>query len=316
MRITVVGGGAIGLLLSAKLIEAGLDPVVVTRTEEQARLLESDGVRITHVDSSFSLHKTKAVPSSYLTSPVDTDWIFVTVKQTGLDPILPILKKIRVKYGLIAFQNGMGHMERMEGELSYPLFMAITSEGAYRRGLNEVVHAGVGNTRVGPWKKVNEGNKESEGLNQLITSLKKLGMEIARDDDIYIRAWRKLLINCTINPLTALYEIPNGELIVHGVIRDLMRSIWEEAVAVAAREGVVSAMDTWEELLQVCRNTSRNRSSMLQDIEKGKKTEIDYLNGYIVERGKAFQLPVETNRALVSLIHGKEQILKEKRVDQ
>ncbi len=313
MRITVVGGGSIGLLLTAKLMDARLDPVVVTRRENQAFLIQEKGIHMTSVDGLTSVLHTNTVSISRMTSLEETDWVFITVKQTELDQVLPFLAKMRVKYGCVAFQNGMGHMEKMERQLPFPLYMAITSEGAYRREQNEIVHAGTGETWIGRWNKDNKEKLSFEGIDQLIVALKKSGMEIARDEFIQRRAWRKLLINCAVNPLTALYEIRNGELIAHAGIREVMRRIWDEAVGVAEKEGIEPVRDTWEELIKVCRNTSQNRSSMLQDIEKGKKTEIDYLNGYIVKRGEAFQLPVETNRVMVSLIHGKEQILKEKR---
>jgi len=115
-----------------------------------------------------------------------------------------------------------------------------------------------------------------------------------------VEIWRKLTLNCVINPLTALFRVPNKE-IAHDSLREIRRGIVDECIRVAKEEGVVLDPSLQEEVNTATISYS-NKSSMCQDIIKGRKTEIDFLNGKISELGQRHGVPTPVNDVLTALI--------------
>jgi 2-dehydropantoate 2-reductase len=122
-----------------------------------------------------------------------------------------------------------------------------------------------------------------------------------------IEVWRKLTMNCVINPLTALFRVPNTEIAVEG-LREIRRSIVDECIRVAEREGVILEGDLEGEISRAAASYS-NISSMCQDIMRGRRTEIGFLNGKVSELGRRHGVATPVNDVLTSLIRfmeGKE----------
>jgi 2-dehydropantoate 2-reductase len=177
----------------------------------------------------------------------------------------------------------------------------VTTEGALREGPGEVRHTGEGTTWIGPFS---EELAHPGIAAKLMEKLKDAGISIEWENRIVRRIWEKVMVNCAINPLTALLRIPNGGLLHSDDARFLMKSIVEEAVSVARAEGIaLEAEDMLKRAEEVCRKTAVNRSSMLQDVERGRLTEIDWINGEVVRRGARAGIETPVNQTLVRLIH-------------
>jgi 2-dehydropantoate 2-reductase len=137
--------------------------------------------------------------------------------------------------------------------------------------------------------------------------LASAGLEAQARADLPSLLWEKLLVNAAINPLTALTGLPNGGLAEDKLLRDLMLAAVAEGAAVAAAEGVALPEDPVRRAVEVCRRTAQNRSSMLQDLDRGRRTEVDAINGFIVRKAKVYGIPAPVNGALYALVKGRER---------
>ncbi|NGQ93701.1 2-dehydropantoate 2-reductase [Brevibacillus sp. SYP-B805] len=304
MRIVIIGGGSVGLLLAARLKLGGAWVHVVTRSAEQADRLQKEGLLLHRLDGSSMPVPMEASPAS---SPLpEADLYLLAVKQTDLADLLPALSRIAGSARVLALQNGMGHGERL-AEVIAPdqLYLGVNTEGARRLSPVAVEHTGTGVLRIGPWR----SRKEKDDLvERFVELLRRSGIAAEYWEEIGVVLWRKLLINALINPLTALFEVPNGFLLQVPDILQMMRQLFDEASAVANRAGQKIPEESWQEILTICRNTSRNTSSMLQDLRSGKQTEIEAINGYIVNTGKKYGISTPKHETLRQLIRLKEQM--------
>jgi len=172
-----------------------------------------------------------------------------------------------------------------------------TSHGATLLGPGRVRHAGVGLTRIGLWA---GGNSTS--IRDIAAFFTKAGIETEVVEDVQSIIWDKLIVNIGINAITALTGITNGQLLDLAVTKELCRSAVDEAVAVARAEGVKIRNDAVDYVFHVAQATASNRSSMGQDIDQKRETEVEAINGFIVRRGQKLGLDTPVNFTLAALI--------------
>ncbi len=198
----------------------------------------------------------------------------------------------------LTLQNGMGNREKLAKALgARRVALGVTTIGANLMGAGRVRLAGEGVISLSVHSR----------LAPLGEMLRKAGfvVEAAPDPDSLL--WGKLVINAAINPLTALLGVPNGALLERPTARALMVAVAREAAAVAVAQGLhlpypdpVMAVET------IARRTAANRSSMLQDIQRGAPTEIDAICGAIVTAGEGTGVPTPVNRTLWQLVKALE----------
>ena len=297
------------MLYAARLAKSGVSTVVVTRTWLQAEQLERRGITLRQLDGSKLQIPVEARPVEQGLPAADL--YLVTVKQTDLPGLLPALRTAASDGArFLALQNGMGHQELLASVLPEPQsFFGIHSEGARRLTATEVAHTGTGTLRVGPWRK-------KANLDPLIAAFadaaNNAGFHVSCVAEVEPFAWRKLLANSLINPLTAIFDVPNGALLENSHTVRLMRELFEEAAAVARNFGQKMEESDWQEIGIICRNTSRNLSSMLQDIKRQRRTEVEAINGYIVKKGKEAGIPTPLHECLLRVILLKTSMVSEK----
>ena len=114
--------------------------------------------------------------------------------------------------------------------------------------------------------------------------------------------WAKLVVNCAYNALSAITQLPYGKMIAGPGIRDVMRDVVEETLALAKSSGVTMAPDTLARTYRIAEAMPTQFSSTAQDLARGKPTEIEHLNGFVVRRGAALGVPTPANRALYALV--------------
>eukprot|EP00980_Cylindrotheca_fusiformis_P010795 scaffold2442_cov146-Cylindrotheca_fusiformis.AAC.10 len=234
------------------------------------------------------------------TPPTTPDFIIqnliVTTKayqaSTAVESVLPRLDKNKSK--IVVLCNGALSVKDELSKFDVPLFLATTTHGAYtENGRDQVVHAGIGKTFVEDMPELGH-LWDSAGLCCKSLPSKEMNQML----------WRKLAANCVINPLTALYQCSNGELLMEPAFPQILQEIVKEVVLVANSSGNVfdskDANETEEELTsfvyQVIRDTEENKSSMYQDVVmKKQKSEIDHLNGYIVKKGNEAGIDCSAN---------------------
>lgn len=294
MRAVIVGGGSVGLLMAARLQLGGVAVHLLTRSEEQAEQIRS---------SKVTLHQLKGpvLTVPLLASSVEGKWpladvYLLAVKQTQLGSIVTKLQQLPETTRVIALQNGMGHREALGLSVSADrLYFGVNTEGARRISPIEVVHTGQGNVRIGPWT-VHE--TVDPIIQTFVDRARRAGIPAEYAEETSSLLWRKLAANTVINPLTAIAELRNGQLLKIPTMLQLMRTVFEEVRMVANASGHKLEEPDWQDILAICRSTSQNYSSMLQDLLNNKETEIDSINGYIVEKARELNLKTPMNETL------------------
>ena len=312
MRFEIIGDGAIGKLYGAKLLQAGYVVHFWTRTIERAHLLQIEGItlqdragqRSTAMNGTYRQLQEQEFACHVLDHKATEDvYILLTVKQTQLSiDLLNHIKLLLAQYSnstLIAFQNGIGHIERLAELTTKPIITAVTSEAALTIQANEVDHTGTGLTTLG-----DQLSRDCEGIRQklLEEALFKAGFKTLVSKNIRVAIYRKLIVNAVINPLTALFGVRNGQLPADSTRLQLMVQLFEETRTILALEEVEIAAIRFDQVLHICEATSSNTSSMLGDILADRETEIGTINGAIVEiaENRGYEAPL--NNALVQLI--------------
>ncbi|QSP94216.1 ketopantoate reductase family protein [Marinobacter salinisoli] len=201
---------------------------------------------------------------------------------------------------IVLFQNGLGSQQAVaERWPDRPVLAATTTEGANRPAPDQLVHAGTGDTWIGPLTKPAEQN-----LYGVIARLSASGLSIHAEQDILGRLWQKLIINAGINPFTALLNCRNGDILSADLYRAHIDGLCQEIAGLmdTIGRGPADAKDLRQSIEAVARGTAQNISSMRSDVLSGKRTEIDYINGYIVRLGQSLNIATPVNRMLTEQV--------------
>jgi len=286
MRILIMGAGALGSLYGYLLMTAGFDVIFVARGKQYLALKER-GLRV----SGLIEDETRVDVER---KPVNSDLVFLTVKAYDTKNAIEDLKSIRFK-SICSLQNGVGNEDLLS--LAFDSVVGgVTTYGANLKDFGHVVYAGKGITYVGDYK--------GESAEEFYDLMKVAKINVEKVKDIRRKIWEKASINAVINPLTALCRVENGKIVSIPEIWYVAERIAEECEKVMDFLGYKYPVA--EEAKSVAIKTARNRSSMLQDIEKGKKTEIEFINGAFVEKALEFGFEAVYNKIMVKLIRGIE----------
>ena len=304
MKIAIIGPGALGTLLAASLaiktgLKTPLDLWLLDYKPERAKHLNEQGLALEKGGQQFNC-KVKATADPEEIGP--SDIIFLCVKYQDVAAGLQQAAKLAHPESLlITLQNGIGHLEQLnDGKGPPAIVLGVTALGANLVSTGHVRYAGGGLTRIGFIKPASFAR--SLLLAQVCNLLNDCGMETAVVDDIYDYVWSKLLINVGINALTAIHGCPNGELLESDDMKSVLAAAVKEGETVGRAMGVQIPDDPLAMTLGVCKITAQNISSMLQDINNKRLTEIDSINGEIVAAGKKLGIPVPVNEELVQKI--------------
>ena len=209
----------------------------------------------------------------------------------------------------LTLQNGVGNVEILEEYLSRANILAgITSHGATLLGPGRIRHAGEGDTFIGYAFPGRRARRKKRRIFWPSAGSWRLPVLRPRSSDRIEIIWTKLLVNVGINALTALTRLPNGALLDYVETEEILEEAVREAIQVGrAKKVAFTYPDPLERVKKVCQMTRSNISSMLQDILKEKRTEIDFINGVIVREGRKRKIPVPVNTVLTLLVQALEQ---------
>ena len=286
-RWHVLGAGSVGSLFAAYLQGAGAEVTLLPRrcADEGKRIIENGPAR-------GEYRFDRSAPCDH--QPIGL--LLVTTKAYDVTEALQSVKhRLQHDCAIVLLVNGMGLQSELAAvDLPGKLYFATTTEGAYRESDNRLTHAGTGVTRVG---RQGEAPPAWFGLWQAAIN------NCQWDTDIESALWLKLAINCAINPLSALHNCYNGELAETPALRDRVIALCAEIASVAQAAGYDQlANDLEDHVFAVIRGTADNRSSMLQDLRAGRRTEIDYLTGYLVRLADELNIRVPMNLQLLKEI--------------
>jgi 2-dehydropantoate 2-reductase len=295
MRLLIVGPGAMGCLFAAGLKRAGFEVTLLDYRLDRAEALNNQGILVTGATGDH------AVRVPVLSAPFNEqpDFVLICVKAYSTVQAAKALQEyLPPDTGVITLQNGIGNVEILReifGENR--VYGGVTAEGATLLEPGKIQHAGRGETVIGPT--VNR----IRPLEEVVKAFNQAGFQTRTTDNVESLIWGKLIINVGINALTAITRLKNGRLPEIPGTRFIMERAVEEAAAVARAENIALPYpDPFERVAEVCRATAENIASMLQDVLKGKITEVDAINGAIVRKGEARGIPTPVNRTLAALV--------------
>lgn len=311
MRIAVLGGGSLGLLLAGRLSAFGCSAEIWTNTEEQAARLNAEGLTVEDTSGQASVHvKLRALPFRQA-PPFPDGPILLAVKQTALTSnfLQQLARVVPLGGTIVLFQNGIGHVERIEQALpGRNVIAAVTTEAALRLDPVTVRHTGRGEIRLGRWRlsdqqqRATEEEKQEADFQPLVHLLKQAGFSVSLSKQMEEAMLRKLLVNAVINPLTAILRVNNGELIQTPERLELMKALFLETYEILSRYGLREETELWDHVMQVCAATKHNQSSMLQDVSLGRPTEIESINGQICRLATEQGREAPWNAAVTALV--------------
>jgi len=233
--------------------------------------------------------------------------VVVAVKAYDVVATLRALRNvIRPGVPIVALQNGIEQVAAVDAALgpSRPVILAPTTENAFRDAAGLVQRTGRGATILG-WAAQRRGEFD---LASFVALLQRAGLDARAVSPIEPFLWAKLVANVAINPVTALARQPNGFVVEDRAARELAVALAREAETVAIAEGIsLPFEDAGEYALGVARETAPNRSSMLQDLERQQRTEIDALNGAVVRRGAAHGIATPENARMLDEVRRLEK---------
>lgn len=300
-RWHVLGAGAIGSLFAHRLASIGCDVTLLSRDAKDAQ-------RTLTLESGMTVSP-RDFPVSPCAAPAPVDHLLVTTKAADVDPaIASVSQRLHGATTVLVLANGMGFGRDLPHGLT--AFRGTTTDGAFRRPASAghapgkhrtTVHAGGGDTRIGlPGSKLPgpEWFRRSWGLLQ----------DCRWDGAIETTLWRKLAINCVINPLTAVYRCHNGELAA-ARYRPLLVALCDEITMACRATGRGTAVESLlQDTLEVIALTAANRSSMLQDVINARDTEIDHINGFLLGEPAVSMLDLPLNRQLITAVRQGRQL--------
>lgn len=292
MKIAVIGPGAIGCLFAGLLAEGRHDVHLIDRRPERSSLIVREGVML---ESNGKLRKVPVQAHAFPADAGAVELIILCVKSHETAGTLQSVAALSGKgTAVISLQNGLGHLDVIRPVVEDKnLFAGITTQGATVIGLNHVRQSGTGLTFIGSLA------RNHEGAEKLAKTLKEAGIEAKATRDTTGMLWSKLIINAAICPISVLSDMTNGEIVRSDKWRAFLARTAEEGAAVAKAKGIkLLYPDPVAATLDVCQNTAGNISSMLQDLRRGRKTEITEINGAIIAAAAELGIATPTNTML------------------
>jgi 2-dehydropantoate 2-reductase len=305
MRILIVGAGALGGYVGASLARAGEDVVLLDLNQARTRLLNEQGLLISQAGQPASRFAVKVVTSVEGLAPFDLVFIAVKTYQTE-DAVREALPAAGPATRFLSMQNGIGNAEAIAGVVGPErVLCGITYHSVQHAGPGRLQYRqGVKPIQIAPF--AGEVTPEIEAIGEVFRAA---GLETTVVAGIDPVVWQKLLHNAVINPVSALTGLTCREILGDEDLLAFMRDLAREILAVMRARGVpiVDEDDPFRPLIGSLTALGKNRPSMWQDLMRGRRTEVDAINGAVVAEARRLGLEAPHCAALVRFIHSRER---------
>nr|MDO8081451.1 2-dehydropantoate 2-reductase [Candidatus Freyarchaeota archaeon] len=300
MKVAIMGSGSMGSLFGGFLAESEVDVTLIDR-KPIVDAIKRYGLQITGISGDHHIR----VKTTHKPSEVGVvDLVLIIVKAYDTEQAVIDADPLIGKNTWVMFlQNGLGNEEiaaRIIGKER--VIRGVTTNGAILEKPGKIIHTGAGETIIGRCYEVN-----TPEVDNIARMFSESGLPTSVTENISGVVWGKALVNAGINPLGALTGLKNGELLEIPEIVVSMKELVLEGMKVAEKLGINLLFDPVEKTFEVARETAQNKNSMLQDIERGKRTEIDFINGAISRYGKKHSVPTPMNELITALVKGLEK---------
>jgi 2-dehydropantoate 2-reductase len=300
MNITIIGAGAMGSLFGGLLHHAGNTVTLVDVRAEHVAALRRRDLLIEEPDGTRLSVRVPATTDAGGALAAD---LFVLLVKTPFTAtaLRPFAGRVPAHAMVLTLQNGIGNEDEIVRTLGkrVQVVLGVTAHGAASLGPNAIRHRSAGPTIIG----LPDGQRTPE-LEAVAAQFTEAGIATRTTRHIHEHVWQKLIVNVGINALTALTNLPNGELFADAELAGLVRRLVSEASTVMRAEGVPAPpRDPVDFVRAVAEATNTDRSSMLEDVSAGRRTEVDAINGAVVRLGDRHGVDVTANRVVTALIH-------------
>ena len=296
-RFVVFGCGAVGSVFAARL--ASRVPVAVVARGARLAAIRRRGLTVEGATTARLEIRAEATAGDL--AGFDPAYPLVTVTAQSTEAAAAGLEALGPESVRVSVQNGLGNEERLAAG-GAPVIGAVNNNGATLLDDGRVFHAGLGEVILGGWAHV--GKQAVEALQACLTGA---GFAARTVSDIRRPLWEKAILNAATNPVTALLRLRTGRLLDDPGVRVVMERSVCEAVAVARADGVATSEDAvWAMIRRVVAATPQNKSSTLQDLERGIPTEVDSFTGVIIRRAARHGVATPWNALLHRLIRRAE----------
>ncbi len=295
--VAVIGAGAVGSYFGGLLARAGYDVILIAR-QDHVKAIQENGL---FMECQSFQERVSVKASTEYQAIKNADLILFCVKSPDTESVAKEIKPYLSEDSIIlSLQNGVDNGERIKSVLLNPVYPAVVYVATGMAGPGHVKHFGRGELVIG------DLDGKDACLDQLMMIqeyLNKGNVPCSISKNIKHDMWLKFLVNCSYNAISGIGQIEYGQMVQSSHINTLIEQITREFLAVAGKEGVAISLE--QAILaneQIAKTMTKQKSSTAQDLMKFKKTEIDFLNGYIVRRGLVHQIPTPANQSVYALV--------------
>lgn len=295
VEILIFGAGAMGSFIGGLL--AMRHEVTLVGRKDHMEAVAAHGLRI----SGKTVRLARPFAATRVPRGVNPELVLVTTKAYDTADAMRALRPFAATAIFLTLQNGL-HNAEVIAQSAKHVIAGTTAHGVTFVRPGEIRHAGLGDTTIGAWS-----GTPPETVVRVRDLLDEAGIRTRVTPDIRSDLWAKLVVNAAINPLAALAGVPNGRLVQDPRLRCLLDDVARETAEIARAAGArVEAEDLVRRARLVARRTAENRASMLQDLDRGRRTEIDAIAGDVLVEAERAGREAPLNRALFALVKARE----------
>lgn len=288
-----MGAGAVGCYYGGMLARAGHEVTLIGRIEHVEAVRRS-GLRL---ETQAFDERVPAQASTEAAAVAGAELVLFCVKSPHTESAGASLKPhLSADAAVVSLQNGVDNAERLAAVLGREVIPSVVYVATEMAAPGHVRHHGRGELVIG----------RSAASPRVTAVLRPAGVPVEISDNVAGALWAKLVVNCAYNALSAITQLPYGELVAAEHVARVMRDVVDECLAVAGAAGVSIPGDMHKAVRRVGETMAGQRSSTAQDLARGKPTEIDHLNGLVVKKGESLGVPTPANRTLLALVKALE----------
>ena len=289
-KIAVMGAGAVGCYYGGMLARAGHDVTLIGRPNH-VDAIQRDGLLL---DTQSFKEQVRLLASTEPSAVAGATLVLFCVKSTDTESAAAAIRPHLLPGALVlSLQNGVDNAVRLQAALpDQEVAASVVYVATEMPGPGHVKHNGRGELVIA----ASPSSAEAAAL------LVAAGVPTEISTNVMGALWAKLILNCAYNALSAITQQPYGQLVQGEGVQDVIRDLVNECLAVAQADGITVPGDVWQAVERIAQTMPQQLSSTAQDLARGKRSEIDHLNGYVLRRGEVLGIATPVNRVMHTLV--------------
>jgi len=289
MKTAVLGAGAVGCYYGGMLARAGRDVVLIGRPPHVAAI-KRDGL---YMETKAFQEHVRVDARTDAGGVAGADMVLCCVKSNdSLQAAAELAPHLAPGAIVLSLQNGYDNAQRLQAALGRPVHPAVVYVATEMAGPGHLRHHGRGELVIGPF----------DGSAVVVAEFARAGVSVETSDNVAGALWTKLIINCVFNGLSAITQLPYGQLAQGEGVAEVMKHLVDECLAIASADGVTVPGDMHAAVAAIPHSMATQKSSTAHDVARGRRSEIDHINGYVLRRAAALGLPAPVNRCVHALV--------------